>query len=233
MLRRLLILATTLLLLVCVLGGCAVKPLEYNINFKDGETFTYKNLSSVDGTALGDITYTYTKEGDLWLIEGMYTNADGGVQYGVYVNDTLQPTQSWKIGHPKDTTVQLPWHYKGTYKGNTLDIEAVTDSGTKASTISINGRWLDVECIAMAMRGFDLKEGFSGTFYLVNVESVSTLEASADVTAEEYKNGVECYHLELRTVAVVPAPLMDVWYSADEEKRPIAIEQRSSTFVLQ
>lgn len=228
------IMAAILVAVLCVLcAGCGEeKPISYNINFKDGESFTYSGRNLQD-EYLGDITYTYADSGNNWVITGVFDSENGQIEYSVTAKKgDLQPVSSYRQGYPKDKTEQPEWYYKAAYSEGSAAVEYQNGEEKQVTDVSISGRRFDAECLPMVLRGFDLKEDFSTGFYFVNTYTGTAVETSAEVTGMEEINGRQCYKLYLSTVEIIPNPMMTIYYTADEDKIPLRIEQKSSTFDL-
>jgi hypothetical protein len=189
------------LLYVSTSEGKEIENCKYIINLitQDGEKY-YK----IDRT-------TYLKE--------------GSYKSGALLNfKNLNPVSSFVDANIiKDDKPQI-FNIKGQY----LDVLAINTNG-KTSKVKLPKQYFDNEYLAMAIREFSIKDGFSTDVNICNIWASKVGTLSLRVTGKEKikvpYGEVECYKLDFYVPKKTDTAPLNFWISTDEKRNLIRYGQ--------
>lgn len=171
----------------------------------------------------------YKIDRTVYLKDGTYTS-------GATLNFTdLVPVSSYidaKI--KKDGKVQIS-DIKGEYN-DVLTINSNVDGKVSSSKINLPKQFFDNEYLAMAIREFTIKEGFSTQVNICSLSAGKMATLSLKVVGKEKVKvpygEVECYKLEFFAPGKNDTPPLNFWISSDEKRNLIKYGQTGNFIEL-
>jgi hypothetical protein len=113
-------------------------------------------------------------------------------------------------------------------KGQYLDVLTVNTNG-KISKVKLPKQYFDNEYLAMAIREFSIKDGFSTDVNICNLSASKAVTLSLRVIGKEKVKvpygEVECYKLEFYVPEKTDAAPLNFWISTDEKRNLIKYGQ--------
>lgn len=193
-------------------------------------------VSSTEGKETDNSKYiinTVSKDGEkyykidrtLYLKDGTYTS--GALLSFAY----LKPVSSYiEANIMKDGKAEI-----SKIKGQYMDVLTINSNG-KTSKVDLPKQYFDNEYLAMAIREFSIKEGFSTEVNICSLSAAKVATLSLKVIGKEKVKvpygEVECYKLEFYVPKKTDTASLNFWISTDEKRNLIKYGQTDNYIEL-